>query len=73
MHLIFLATLLVSPLSPWLHPLLASSGTYAALAFRLLNHFHVLKFTVCLMFVRNIILDEQFAKRLLVARYAGCP
>ncbi|TNN02984.1 hypothetical protein fugu_000013 [Takifugu bimaculatus] len=25
MHLIFLATLLVSPLSPWLHPLLASS------------------------------------------------
>lgn len=28
MHLIFLATLLVSTLSPWLHPSLASSGTY---------------------------------------------
>ena len=28
MHLIFLATLLVSILSPWLHPSLASSGTY---------------------------------------------
>lgn len=28
MRLIFLATLLVSTLSPWLHPLLASSGTY---------------------------------------------
>ena len=28
MHLIFLATLLVSVLSPWLHPSLASSGTY---------------------------------------------
>lgn len=39
MHLIFLATLLVSTLSPWLHPLLASSGTYAALACRLLHLF----------------------------------
>lgn len=58
MHLIFLATLLVSTLSPWLHPLLASSGTYAALACRFLNHFHVLKCTFYLMLVRNIILNE---------------
>lgn len=58
MHLIFLATLLVSTLSPWLHPLLASSGTYAALVCRFLNHFHVLKWTFYLMLVRNIILNE---------------
>lgn len=32
MHLIFLATLLVSILSPWLHPSLASSGMYCKLA-----------------------------------------
>lgn len=44
MHLIFLATLLVSTLSLWLHPLLASSGTYAALAWCLSHHFHVLQF-----------------------------
>lgn len=56
MHLIFLATLLVSTLSPWLHPVLASFGTYAALARCLFHHFHALDFFilrhVCLKYNR---------------------
>lgn len=57
MHLIFLATLLVSILSIGLHPSLASSGTYCNCLLAFLYHSHLIKYLYLYCCLAKIIAD----------------